>query len=69
MVELLTYSTINLWIAGNIGSNPIKGKPLFPLARIFTFIAQHYWLVLGTDLKVYVQANSFLNNQTKINSI
>ena len=48
-----------------MGSNPVRGKPLFPRARNFTLIAQ-YWLVPGPDLRL---TNSFLHNQTKINSV
>jgi hypothetical protein len=31
--------TSNLRIADRVGSNPIRGKPLFPRARNFTFIS------------------------------
>ena len=47
VVEWLTRRTKNLRIASRMGSDPVRDKPLFPLARNFTLIAQ-YWLVPGT---------------------
>jgi hypothetical protein len=40
-------------ITSRMGSNPVRGKSLFPWARNFTLIAQ-YWLVPGTDSTVCV---------------
>jgi hypothetical protein len=36
--SLLTRRTSNLMIAGSVGSNPVRGQPLFPWARNFTLI-------------------------------
>jgi hypothetical protein len=52
VAKWLTCWISNLRIAGPVGSNPVRGKPMFPLATNFKFIAQ-YWLVLGTDLEVF----------------
>jgi hypothetical protein len=52
MAEWLTCPANNLRIAGCMGSNPVRGKLLFPQARNFTLIAK-YWLVQGTDLRVF----------------
>ena len=41
-------NTSILRIASHIGSNPVRGKPLFPWARNFTLIAQ-YKLVLDRN--------------------
>jgi hypothetical protein len=37
LMNLISY----LRFAGSMGSNPDKGKPLFPLARDFILIAQY----------------------------
>jgi hypothetical protein len=38
LVEWLMGRTSNLRIANREGSNPVRGKPLFPLARNFTLV-------------------------------
>ena len=53
VVEWVTRQTSNLRITSRMGSNPVRGKPLFPWARNFTLIAQ-YWLAPGTDLRVFI---------------
>ena len=41
VVEWLTHQTSNIRITSRMGSYPVRGKPLFPLARNFTLIAQY----------------------------
>ena len=50
-----------------MGSNPVSDKLLFPWARNFTLIPQH-WLVPGMDWGCVYKLDSFPHNRTKINS-
>jgi hypothetical protein len=68
MAKWITRQTINQRTAICASSNPIRGKLLFPLAKNYTLITQ-YWLVPETDLRMFLQALSFLYNQTKTNSV
>jgi hypothetical protein len=43
-----------------MGSNPVRGKLIFPFVRNFTLIAQ-YWLVQGMDSRVF---NKFIASYT-----
>jgi hypothetical protein len=52
VAEWLTRGASDLRITDHVGSNPVRGKLLFPRARNFKFIAK-YWLVPGTDLRVF----------------
>ena len=63
VVEWITRRTGNVKIGNRMGSNPVRGKTLFPLARMFTLIAQ-YWLVPGTNLKVF-QLTAFYTIELK----
>ena len=51
--EWITCQTSIQMITSSMGSNPVRGKLLFPWARNFILIAQ-YWLVPGTDLRVFL---------------
>ena len=65
MIEWIIHRTSNLRIASSdMGSNPVRGKPL-----LLDQETLHHCSVLvdpGTDSRC---ANSFLHNQTKINSV
>ena len=54
VVKWLTHQISNLRIAGCMGSNPVRGKVLFPSARNFTLIAQYWLVVPGTDSRVFI---------------